>query len=64
MLLGLMKETINEIMEYVKRKTSDFSYSDQAQIYQDLESRLADLNADALKNEYLGGGDDYLLDGV
>lgn len=59
-----MEEVINEIMEYVKRKTAAFSYMDQAQIYQELESRLADLNADALKNEYLGGGDDYILDGV
>lgn len=28
-----MEEIINDIVEYVKRKTSDFSYKDQAQIY-------------------------------
>lgn len=33
-----MEEVINEIMEYVKRKASDFSYMDQAQIYGELES--------------------------
>lgn len=58
-----MDEVINEIMEYVRQKTADFSYMDQAQIYNELESRMADLNADALESEYLGG-DDYLLDGV
>lgn len=61
-----MEEVINEIMEYVRRKTSDFSYMDQAQIFSELESRMADLNADALKSEYLGtvGTDEYIIDGV
>lgn len=61
-----MDEVINEIVEYVKRKVADFSYMDQAQMYNELESRMADLNADALKAEYLGerGSDDYLIDGV
>ena len=54
-----MEEVINEIMEYVKRKTADFSSLDQAQIFED----MSDLNADALKAEYLGS-EDYLLDGV
>lgn len=58
-----MEEVINEIMEYVKRKTADFSSLDQAQIFEDLSSRMNDLNADALKAEYLGS-EDYLLDGV
>ena len=60
-----MEEVINEIMEYVKRKASDFSYMDQAQIYGELESRLADLNADALRSEYRGSNiDEYIIDGV
>ena len=58
-----MEEVINEIMEIVKQKTSRFTYQDQAQIFSDLESRMADLNADALKNDYLGT-DVYILDGV
>lgn len=61
-----MEEIINEIMEYVRQKASSFSYMDQAQIYRELESRMADLNADALKSEYLGATwtDDYIIDGV
>lgn len=58
-----MEETISDIMEYVKRKVNRFGYMDQAQIYEDLARRMADLNADALKEEYLGS-DDYLIDGV
>lgn len=60
-----MEETINDIVEYVKRKTSGFSFMDQAQMFGELESRLADLNADALRSEYLGSNiDEYILDGV
>jgi len=58
-----MEEVINEIMEFVKQKTCDFSYLDQAQMFEELAGRMSDLNADALKAEYLGT-DDYLLDGV
>lgn len=58
-----MEEVINEIMEIVKQKASRFTYQDQAQIFSDLESRMADLNADALKSDYLGT-DAYILDGV
>ena len=60
-----MEETINDIVEYVKRKTSGFSFMDQAQMFSELESRLADLNADALRSEYLGSNiDEYIIDGV
>lgn len=59
-----MDEVIEDIMRYVKQKCGDFSYPDQALMYSELESRMADLNADALKAEYLQGGDDYLLDGI
>lgn len=52
-----MEEIINEIMEYVKQKASSFSYMDQAQIFSELESRMADLGLDALRT-------DYLLDGL
>lgn len=58
-----MEEVINEIMEYVKQKTADFSYLDQAQMFEDLAGRMSALNADAMKAEYLGA-DDYILDGV
>lgn len=58
-----MDEVINEIMEYVKRKTANFSCMDQAQMFEELASRMNDLNADALKAEYLGT-DEYILDGV
>ena len=55
-----MEEVINEIMEYVKRKTSDFSYMEKAQIYGELASRLADI--DEFQAE--GDIDEYILDGV
>lgn len=58
-----MEEVINEILEFVKQKTGDFSYLDQAQIFEDLAGRMSALNADAMRAEYLGT-DDYLLDGV
>lgn len=58
-----MEDVINDIMEYVKLKVNGFSYMDQAQIYEDLARRMTDLNADALKEEYLSS-DDYLIDGV
>lgn len=48
-----MEEVINEIVEYVRRKTSGFSYMDQAMIYEDLAGRMSDLNSDALCEEYL-----------
>lgn len=57
-----MEETINEIMEYVKHKTDGYSYLDQALIFEELTSRMEDLNTDALRNEYTS--DDYLIDGV
>lgn len=58
----IMEETINEIMEYVRSKTARYSYLDQALIFEELTSKMEDLNADALRNEYTS--DDYLLDGV
>lgn len=59
-----MDEAIDDIMRYVKQKCGAFTYPDQALMYGELESRMADLNADALKAEYLQGGDDYLLDSI
>lgn len=57
-----MDEVVNEIMEMVRRKVAPFSNMDQAQIYEELSSRMSDCNLDALHREYTG--DDYLLDGV
>jgi hypothetical protein len=57
-----MEETINEIMEYVRSKAARYSYLDQALIFEELTSKMEDLNADALRNEYTS--DDYLIDGV
>lgn len=48
-----MEEVINDIMEYVRKKTADFSHMDQAMIYEDLAGRMSDLNSDALRDEYL-----------
>lgn len=58
-----MEETVNEIMEFIKQKTENFSYMDQAQIFEEVSGKVLDMNADALKAEYLGT-DEYLLDGV
>ncbi len=51
-----MDEVINDIVEYVKKKTQDFTYSDQAQIFEELAGRMSDMNYDALQNEYLTDG--------
>lgn len=58
-----MEEAINEIMEFVERKVAGFSNMDQALMFEELVSRMSDLNADALKAEYLGT-DEYIIDGV
>lgn len=60
-----MDEVIEDIMKYVKQKCGNFSYPDQALMYSELESRMADLNADALKAEYMNSNIDvYIIDGV
>lgn len=58
-----MDETVEDIIAYIKKKTKEFSYTDQAMMYDELASKLCDMNADALKSDYLGS-DDYLLDSV
>ena len=58
-----MEEVVNEIIEYIKRKTKDFSYLDQSQIYAEVAGKVSDMNADAMKNEYLNSMD-YILDGI
>jgi hypothetical protein len=58
-----MDEIVEDIIAYIKKKTKDFSCPDQAMMYDELASKLCDMNADALKNEYLDS-DDYLLDSV
>lgn len=59
-----MDEVIEDIVKYIKKKCGRFSYMDQALMYDELETKMKDLNADALKAEYCQGGDDYLLDGI
>ena len=58
-----MEEIINEIMEYIRKKTEDFTYLDQSQIYEEIAGKVSDMNADAMKNEYLNSVD-YILDGI
>lgn len=58
-----MEEVVNEIIEYIKRKTKDFSYLDQSQIYEEVAGKVSDMNAGAMKNEYLNSMD-YILDGI
>ena len=58
-----MEEVINEIMEYIRKKTEDFTYLDQSQIYEEIAGKVYDMNADAMKNEYLNSVD-YILDGI
>ena len=58
-----MEEIINEIMEYIRKKTEDFTYLDQSQIYEEIAGKVSDMNADAMKNEYLNSMD-YILDGI
>lgn len=58
-----MEEVVNEIMEYIRKKTEDFSYLDQSQIYEEIAGKVSDMNADVMKNEYLNSMD-YILDGI
>lgn len=58
-----MEEVVNEIIEYIREKTKDFSYLDQSQIYEEVAGKVSGMNADAMKNEYLNSMD-YILDGI
>lgn len=58
-----MEEVVNEIIEYIRKKTEDFTYLDQSQIYEEIAGKVSDMNADAMKNEYLNSMD-YILDGI
>lgn len=48
-----MEEVINKIMEYIQKKTGNFSYMDQQMMYDEIAGKLTDMSLDALKNEYL-----------
>ena len=58
-----MEEVVNEIIECIRKKTEDFTYLDQSQIYEEIAGKVSDMNADAMKNEYLNSMD-YILDGI
>lgn len=65
-----MEEVIDDIIQYIKKKTSEFGYMDQAMMYEELEGRMTSLYEEALMDEYMSGvklkmkDDEYLLDGV
>ena len=48
-----MEEVINKIMEYIQKKTENFSYMDQQMMYDEIAGKLTDMSLEALKNEYL-----------
>ena len=48
-----MEEVINKIMEYIQKKTENFSYMDKQMMYDEIAGKLTDMSLDALKNEYL-----------
>ena len=48
-----MEEVINKIMDYIQKKTENFSYMDQQMMYDEIAGKLTDMSLDALKNEYL-----------
>jgi hypothetical protein len=48
-----MEKVINKIMEYIQKKTENFSYMDQQMMYDEIAGKLTDMSLDALKNEYL-----------
>lgn len=52
-----MEEVINKIMEYIQKKTENFSYMDQQMMYDEIAGKLTDMSLDALKNEYLNNMD-------
>ena len=49
----IMEEVIDNIMEYIRKKTENFSYMDQQMMYDEIAGKLTDMSLDALKNEYL-----------
>ena len=49
----IMDEVIEEIVERAKLKVARFPIEDQALIWQELSSRMEDLNMDTLHNVYL-----------
>lgn len=65
-----MEEVIDDIIQYIKKKISEFGYMDQAMMYEELEGRMTSLYEEALMDEYMSGvklkmkDDEYLLDGV
>ena len=40
-------------MEYIQKKTENFSHMDQQMMYDEIAGKLTDMSLDALKNEYL-----------
>lgn len=40
-------------MEYIQKKTENFSYMDQQMMYDEIAGKLTGMSLDALKNEYL-----------
>ena len=61
--MRIMEEVVNEIIEYIKRKTKDFSYLDQSQIYEEVAGKVSDMNGGGRKREYLNRMD-CILGGV
>ena len=51
-----MEEIVNRIVAYAKQQTKELSLQDQALVYQELESRMSDLNLQALYDDYLADG--------
>ena len=51
-----MEEIIDKIVAYAKQQVQDLSLQDQALAYQELESRMSDLNLEALHDDYLADG--------
>lgn len=40
-------------MEYIQKKTENFSYMDQQMMYDEIAGKLTDMSVDALKSEYI-----------
>lgn len=54
-----MDELIEDIVAYAEKKIRGYSYSGQSTLYDELGGKFDEMSAEALKNDYYYGSDDY-----
>ena len=61
--MDYLQESIDKILEFIKKECSQYGHMDQATIYEELTGKMSELNQKALMDEYFGS-DEYIIDGV